>query len=387
MTWQAPSHPEFRRCWLDVDLGAISENTRSFRRLVGPSTSVIAVVKADGYGLGATAVSQAALAGGAARLAVANVQEAIELRQNGIASPIHVLGPLFRKEVEAVVEYDLIPSLYDEYSFHQLSKAAVRHGKNVTVHIKIDSGMGRHGWFPRQAESMAPGLARLPGIAIEGAFTHFAEAADKPYTLDQLENFDRTCEGLEEKGLLFSMRHSANTTAAVLFESSRYEAIRPGLGLLGICDDPRIQAKLPLKKALAWKTQVVQIKDYLAGQVIGYNRTYVVQRPTRGALLPIGYADGYRREFSNRADVLIRGTRCRVIGRVSMDCAIADVSFVSPIRVGDEVTLVGSDGLEHITVEELVGLIPNGVPHEVITSLGSRNQRHYRNYSHYSQVA
>jgi alanine racemase len=365
------------RSWLEIDLDAITANTGRFRELGGGRVQVFAVVKADGYGHGAVEVSKAALAGGATRLAVADVREALELRRAGLAAPVHILGAILPAEVDTVVEHGLIASVHGPELLIPLSRAAVRQGKLAVVHLKIDSGMGRLGIFPREALSVGETVRRLPGLHREGVYTHVSQPDDAAYTLAQLQTFDDVCRALTQASMPVPVRHAANSRTALCFPSAHYDALRPGLGLYGLCDDPAFRQKFPLRPALSWRTLVVHVKSYPPGHTLGYNRTFTTTRWTRVALLPVGYADGYRRSLSNRAQILVHGKRAPVIGMVSMDWTMADVSDMVGVEAGSVATLVGADGEERITIEDLASWMPGVIPYEIVTTLGGRNVRRY----------
>jgi alanine racemase len=368
------SDPSRRRTWLEVDLGAIAHNVRRFRELAGPRALIMPAVKADAYGHGAVPAARAALAGGAGRLAVATCREGLELRRAGIGVPVQILGAVLPEEVEPAARGGLILSLHEPGTAEAASRAAARAGRPVRVHLKVDSGMGRLGVLPEAAAETGARIAGLPGLALEGVFMHFAEADDRDYSLWQLERFREACAGLEAAGAGGFLRHAAGTTAALLHPEAVLDLIRPGAGIYGYASPDGLAKAAGLRPVLAWRALVVQVKDYPPGANLGYNRTFTTRRPTRVAVLPVGYADGYRREFSNRARVIVGGRRAPVVGMVSMDYTLVDVSDLPGTAAGDRATLLGGEGDEHIGAEELAAW-GGTIPYCLTTGIGPRVER------------
>lgn len=376
MPYDELEHPSLHRSWVEVDLDAIAENVRRLKAHAG-GAAVMASVKADGYGHGAVAVARAALRGGASRLAVATALEGRRLREGGIGAPVQVLGALLPEEVEEAVAHDLIVSVHERLVARLVSLAAADLDKRATVHLKIDTGMGRLGILPEDAADAAAEIARYPNLRLEGVFMHFAEAADEAYSREQIAAFERARQVLADAGVEIAFAHAANSAAAILYPEAHYQMVRPGLGVYGMHDPGWIGRHLELTPALSWKTLVVQVKDYPPGHSLGYNRTFTTSRPTRVAVLPVGYADGYVREYSNRADVILEGCRARVVGMVSMDYAMVDATALPQVQVGTEVALIGHADGERVTAEELASLVPGSIPYEVTTRIGARVGRVY----------
>jgi alanine racemase len=369
-------HPSQHRAWIEVNLSAIENNVRAFVKMMRGRGEVMCCVKADAYGHGSIGVSLSALNAGAGRLGVATVEEGEELRLSGITAPIHILGATLPEEVRNALAHNLTISIHDLELANLLSVEACRLQKPAQVNLKIDTGMGRLGILPRQAVETALTVDRLPGVELTGVFTHFAEAEDQAYSEKQITLFDEVCRELERKGIRPPLKHAANTTAAILYPEARHNLIRPGLGLYGCHNLPELAEKIELQPALTWKCVVVHLKDYPAGANLGYNRTFTTQRPTRIAVLPLGYADGYVRALSNHAEVLISGRRAPVVGIISMDYTTVDVTDIPQVEVGSEVTLIGRDGEDLITVEELARHAQT-IPYCITAGFGRRPGRCY----------
>lgn len=369
-------HPSLHRSWVEIDLPAIADNVRYYRSLVGPNRLVMPAIKANGYGHGAVMVARAALAGGADRLAVATCREGQELRDAGIGVPIQILGAMLPEEVRLAVRYNLTISLHEVEVARLVALEAVEADRIVPVHLKIDTGMGRLGVLPENAAAAATYLKNLPGLRLEGVFMHFADPADEPYSRFQLDRFIIACQSLEEAGIGDFIRHAASSDAAVLYPETYFDMIRPGAGIYGYLSPTWIGEGVPLRHVMSWKSAVIQLKDYPAGSNLGYNRSFTTRRPTRVAVLPLGYADGYRREFSNKAQVLIRGKRAPVVGIVSMDYTMVDVTDLEALEVGTIATLLGPDRDDIISTEEMADW-GGTIPYCITTGVGGRVGRLY----------
>lgn len=369
-------HPSLHRSWVEIDVSAIADNVRHYRRLVGPDRLIMPAVKANGYGHGAVMAARAALAGGADRLAVATCREGQELRDAGIGVPIQILGAMLPEEVSPAVKYNLTISLHD-IDIARLAALEAADGDAIApVHLKIDTGMGRLGVAPEKAAAAAAYVARLPGLRLEGVFMHFADPADEQYSRFQLGRFAKARQAIRDAGVGGFLVHAASSDAAVLYPESYFDMIRPGAGIYGYLSPSWIREGVPLRHVMTWKSAVIQLKDYPAGSNLGYSRTFTTRRPTRVAVLPLGYADGYRREFSNKAQVLIRGRRAPVVGIVSMDYAMVDVTDLDDIEVGAVATLLGPDRDDVISTEEMAEW-GGTIPYCITTGIGGRVGRLY----------
>lgn len=362
--------------WVEVDLGAVRHNLRSLRDLIGPACGVWAVVKASGYGHGAAPVAKAALEGGAAGLAVASLGEAVELRRAGIGSPILLLSAGDPRSASRVVRQRVTQTVCTAEMAEALSRAAQRLGATADVHLKVDTGLGRLGVLPKDAGGLAAAVADMPGLRIGGVFSHLAtaEAEDTWYAEEQFRRFNRAMQGIMDAGVSPGIRHIANSAAALRFPHMRLDRVRTGLLVYGIRPEAPGLAPLDLRPALVWKTRLAFAKDLPAGSAISYGCTYVTERQCRVAVLPLGYADGYPRRASNRAHVLVRGEVCPVVGRVCMDHVIVDATAAGDAKAGDEAVLIGSQGTNTVTANQLAQWAETCV-HEVTTTIGARVAR------------
>jgi alanine racemase len=368
----------FVLCWIEVDLDAIAQNVRALQAAAEPRHGLTAVVKAQAYGMGAAAVAQAAVEAGARGAAVARVSEARRLRQAGFDQPILLLGGLDPDDYADVVRLRLTPTVSDWATAEGLATSARAAGAMCHVHVKVDTGITRYGAPPDEAMAIVRGLARLENLRLEGFYTHFA-AADDPdpfFAHQQLARFRAICEQLESEGLELGLKHAANSAGTLRVPGAGLDTIRVGIGLAGGYATGWVPRIGSLKTAVALKARVVRFHTPAVGSSIGYGRTYKVYRPMRVALIACGYADGLPRACSNRGRVLIRGQRAPLVGTVSMDMAMADVSHLPDVEVGDEVVILGRQGDDEITLDEFAesaGIIP----HELLVRLGSRAPRIY----------
>ena len=365
-------------CWIEVDLDAIANNVRVMHAAAEPTQGVTAVVKAQAYGMGAAAVATAAVQAGARGAAVARISEARRLRQAGFASPILLLGGLDPEDFAEVIGLGLTPTVTDWPTIEGLANAAHTMGERVGIHVKVDTGMTRYGAPPDEAMAIAHGLGRLESIRLDGFYTHFA-AADDPdpfFAHQQLARYRAICQQLEAEGIHLGVKHAANSAGALRVPNSGLDTIRVGIGLAGAYATGWVPRVGSLRGAVSLKSSVVRFHTPAVGTSIGYGRTYKVFRPMRVALIACGYADGLPRACSNRGRVLIRGQRAPLVGTVSMDMAMADVSHLPDVEIGDEVVVLGTQADDQITLDEFAesaGIIP----HELLVRLGSRAPRVY----------
>ncbi len=367
-------------CWIEVDLDAVANNVRALQTAAQPRAGVTAVVKAQAYGMGAAAVADAAVEAGARGAAVARISEARRLRAAGFGQPILLMGGLDADDDAEILEQRLTPTLADWATAQRLAAAAGAAGRIVDVEVKVDTGMTRYGAPLDEALAIVRGLGSgtLSNLRLEGFYTHFA-AADDPdpfFAHQQLARYLAICQQLESEGYVLGLKHAANSAGALRVPGAGLDTIRAGIALAGAYATgwvPRVGA---LRGAVALKARVVRFHTPSIGSSIGYGRTYKVYRPMRVALVACGYADGLPRACSNRGRVLIRGQRAPLIGTVSMDMAMADVSHLPQVSAGDEVVILGRQNDDEITLDEFAesaGIIP----HELLVRLGSRAPRVY----------
>lgn len=368
-----------RPVWAEINLDHLAHNIRQFQNLVGSETQIMAVVKAGAYGHGAVEVSKAALQAGASRLAVAFLEEAVELRLSGIKAPILLLGYTDPVYFSALVEHNLTPTVFGFETASEFSARASEIGVELPLHIKIDTGMGRIGLLPDEALEVVSRIANLPNLKIEGFFTHFAaaEESDNSYTQSQLDLFMRIYESFLSKGLSFPLLHAANTAAAINCRESRLNTIRLGIGMYGCYPGENMESdSFKLLPVLSLKSRVVLVKKVPPGTSISYGCTYRTAKESLIATIPVGYADGYSRLQSNRGNIIVRGEKAPVVGRVCMDHLMIDVSHIPGVRSGDEAVIYGRQGNAEVKVEEAAQNIGT-INYEVLCAIGKRVPRLY----------
>jgi len=344
---------KFSRSRVESDISAFVYNLRKFAEHVGGVERVFAVLKANAYGHGAVACARAALRAGVKRLMVATCEEAAELRDAGIDAPLHILGTLDPQEYDDAFRHNLIPSIQNTEQAEQLSYACKQQGSSLAVHVKVDTGMGRLGMPAQSMMSELDKIISLPGLEVEGIFSHLGQAADTEISKAQIKCFNEVCAMLDDSPYCVPVRHLCNTTGTTLYPEAHSAGVRIGLGLYGMHDPRSLQEIFPLRPVLSWTTSLHLIKNYPVGASLGYGGTFTTKRPSRIGILPIGYADGYPRACSNRANVLVRGKVAPVVGTVSMDYTMIDLTDIPDVEQGDTVTLLGKDGNEIILAEDL----------------------------------
>jgi len=364
--------------WAEIDLDAIAFNATSLKARAGGEAELMVTVKANAYGHGAVPVARAALEGGATRLAVHRTLEGVQLRQAGITAPILIMGYTLPAESERVVRWDLTPTVNSQPQAESLSAAAVAGGKPLPVHVKVDTGMGRYGLLPGEVLNFVRFLSGLPGLVLEGLYTHHAVAdlADKSFTRHQFSIYMDVVKQLEAAGFTFPLKHVSNSATTLDLPEMALDMIRCGIALYGLRPSDEVEPAIPLHPALSLKSRVARVRTLPAGASISYGRTYITDKPTRVALVPVGYGDGYHRILSNRGAVLIHGRRAPIVGRVCMDQFVVDVSHIPGVQLHDEVVLIGRQGEGHIPAEE-VARWAETINYEVTTSLLPRVVRIY----------
>jgi alanine racemase len=368
-----------RPTWVEVDLNAIASNTRHIKSLVGPNVQVMAALKADAYGHGALKVARTVLHNGASMLGIATVSEATPLREANISAPILVFGYVPLWQMREAIRLDVRVTLYSTEAAYALSRAALDLSKTVKVHVKVDTGMGRLGIRYEQLNEIIA-LVRLikvlPGLELEGLYTHFAQAdaENKAHAFIQLERFQQVLHSLRELGLRPPIVHAANSAAMLTLPAAHFDMVRCGIAIYGL--QPSSVVRLPdsFRPALAFKTQVSQVKWLPAGEGISYGSTYVTTHPTCIAVLPVGYADGFRRAPTTWGSVLIHGQEAPILGRVCMDQCMVDVTHIPQTRVGDEVVLIGRQGEATLTAEQVAERLDT-INYEVVSEILARVPR------------
>ncbi len=372
---------KMRGAWAEIDLDKLAHNIREVRRLTAQGACVTAVIKADGYGHGATKIAGTLLDNGADRLAVAVLDEAIELRQAGFTDvPILVMGYTDPERADEVIIYDLEQSAYSLELAEALSNSAAEQNKTARLHIKIDTGMGRIGLQPtHESVELIKRISRLPMLSIEGLFTHFAAAdeVDKSYTRQQFERFGWLCAELEREGIEIKIKHCGNSATIIDLPDFHMNMVRAGIMLYGLAPSGEVQLnKLELKQVMSLKVRVSHVKEIQAGQSVSYGRKFIAQEVRKIASLPIGYADGYTRMLSGKAEALVKGKRVPIVGRVCMDQCMIDVTGIEDVTVGDEVVLFGEQEGEMIHIDELAEKLGT-INYEIACMISKRVPRVY----------
>ncbi len=370
-----------RPVWVEIDLAAIASNMAEIRRITSPTTGVMAVVKANGYGHGAIEVSRAVLAGGADWLGVARIDEGLLLREAGIKAPILVLGYLTPEQSVDVVRGCLSQAVYSRAMALSLAETGAAAGTRARVHFKIDTGMGRLGWQAGEEASVRAilDLARNPHLEIEGIFTHLAAAdsANQDYTKEQFSKFMALIERLRREGLEIPLKHVANSAALMGMPETHLDLVRAGIIVYGLYPSAEVDKGLiKLLPAMSLKARVAHVKDVPAGFKVSYGCTYATEKNTVIATLPLGYADGYPRLLSSKGQVLLHGCRAPVVGRVCMDQVMVDVGHIPGVGVGDEAVLIGRQGTEEITADDVAAMLGT-INYEVVCMISYRVPRVY----------
>jgi alanine racemase len=363
----------------EVSLPALRANCRRVRELVGPGVAVMAVVKADAYGHGAVPAARAFVEAGASALGVSTVEEGVELRRAGIAAPVVVLGGCFPGEEGEAVAHDLGASVWTLAAARALAGAARAAGRAARVHVKVDTGMTRLGLDLGDVEAFAREVRGLAGLEVAGVFSHFAsaDAVDTASARTQVERFRTAVGALAAAGIRPALVHLANSAAVLTAPEAHFTMVRPGIMLYGCAPAPHLAARAGLRPAMCLRTAVAQIRRIGPGTAVGYGGTFVAARPTTIAVLPVGYADGYHRLASNRAQVLVRGRRVAVAGRVCMDHTMIDVTDAGEVAAGEPVVLFGAQRGATLGAEELAAWCET-IAYEMLTSVGRRVPRVHR---------
>ncbi|MCX4248073.1 alanine racemase [Paraliomyxa miuraensis] len=370
---------ELRPTYLEVDLAQLEANYRAIQSHVGPQVKVMPILKANAYGHGLVAVGRMLDRLGAPMLGVAYLEEAMRLRQEGVRTSILVLGGIVGEQIPRFLEHDLVLTASSVDKLQAIEEHAAALGVRARVHLKIDTGMERIGVHWYSAQTLLQASLRCRHVAVEGIFTHFANAdgADLAHARVQLERFAEVLSFYERRGLPTPMRHAANSGAIVQLPDSHFDMVRPGILFYGARPSLEVPAIVPVKGALRWITRVVYFKVVKEGQPVSYGSTWAPSAMTRVVTLPVGYGDGYARALSGRAHVLVRGIRRPVVGRICMDQLMVDLGPDGTAYNGDEVVLLGSAGEQSIGIEDLAEW-GGTIPHEVLVAINTRVPRVHR---------
>jgi alanine racemase len=360
------------RTWIEIHIDALRENIRAIRRKVG-MRSILVPVKADGYGHGGIEVSRVLAMEGIDQLGVASCGEGVTLRSEGISLPILILSPSTALDIPLIIRENLIPSVVDMDFALQLSRQAKEKGKVVQVHVEVETGMGRTGVDYREALNFILSMTDFENIEVVGVFTHFAaaEEREKSFTVTQLRHFEKTKNALEEKNCQIQYFHAANSAALLDLPETFFNLVRPGILVYGLYPSSDSKRTIPVKPVMVFKTRVVQLQKIERGKSISYGRTFTTGRDSLVAVLSVGYGDGYLRSLSNRGEVLIHGKRAKILGTVCMDLTMVDVTDIPGVEIGNEATLIGREGNDEITANE-VAKWAGTIPYEIISTIGIR---------------
>lgn len=361
-----------------IDLAALGQNLSRIRERLSPNSHIMAVVKANAYGHGAVEVARALRDAGVTRLAVASVQEGVALREAGIDGDILVLGALLDQQLTELLSNRLTPVVTDQRLLPQLATEGEAAKKPLPIHLKVDTGMGRLGLAPSEWATFLETFPRWKSLRLEGCMTHLADSDgnDSSHTEQQLKMFHGLLEQLEQRGIKPPCVHVANSAAIMRYPHSHFSLVRPGIMLYGYHTLPPSVSCPALQPVLSLHTTVMQLRTIKPGETVSYNRTFVANRPSTIAILPIGYADGYSRQLSNKGFVLIGGKRAPIVGLICMDMTMVDVTDIPGVRVGDCVTLIGRQGQEAILADEIAQWTGT-IPYETLCAIGPRIPRVY----------
>lgn len=372
MTSTPPGRPTL--CYVDHD--ALRWNLRQVRAKVGDSVKVLSMVKANGYGHGAVPVAKTLAKAGTDAFGVATLEEGVELRQAGIVAPILVLAGVYLEQLDQLLTHRLTPVVHEMGSMKRLDAEIQRRRATLDVHLKIDTGMGRIGLAASDAAQWLPKIVKLQALKIAGVFSHFstAESIEGVYTKKQLATFSDLGAQLRAQGIAPQYFHLANSAATITQPAAYFDMVRPGIMLYGAYPSPKMAQQVTLKPVLSWTSRILQLKKVPPQTSISYGQTYVTERESLIATLPIGYADGYSRLLSNRGEALVRGQRAKIAGRVCMDLTMLDVTDIANVQQGDEVVLLGRQGSGEISADEIAAWT-NTISYEIFTSVGARVPR------------
>ncbi len=362
--------------YADINLNALEHNLRQIRQVVGPKVKVLATVKANAYGHGIVEISNF-LEGKVDYLGVAYVEEGVRIRKNNIKTPILILGNTLDEGLTKALEYELEVTVTDERTAFKINEIASSMKKKAAIQVKIDTGMGRLGFWHKDALEAVKKINNLEHIKIKGLYTHLSSVdKDHDFTLKQLDRFNQIIKDVETTKIKIDIYHAANSLATLHYKQAHFNLVRPGIILYGVYPDILSKRNIDVKPILSLKTKVVYIKNVEAGRSISYGRTYIAERDMKVATLPVGYADGYTQLLTHKVKVLIKGEEVPVLGKICMDQIMVDVSSIADLAIGDEVILIGEDKGKKITVEQLAQMA-GIIPYELLCWIGDRVKRIY----------
>jgi len=363
--------------WLEIDLDKVANNIRKLKAAAGPGVKVLAMVKAQGYGCGAEMISRVALESGAELLGVANVPEALSLRKGGLRCPILIFGRPDEAELKAILEEQLLVTVFDLTLARQLDALARKHGKKAKVHLKLDTGMGRLGVLPKDLDEFLEGFTACRNLVLDGVYTHFPVAdCDRRFTREQVELFQKLLDNIRSRGYQVPLVHAANSAALLNRCCETFDMVRPGITIYGLYGSPLVSREINLEEVLSFKAKVVHVKRVPAGTSVSYGREFIALKDTTIVTIAAGYADGVPFRLAKNGNVLIRGRRFPIVGRVTMDMTMVDVGDFNDISVGDEAVIIGRSGQASISVSEVAEKVGT-IEHEVTCGIGPRVPRVY----------
>ncbi len=348
------------------------------KQKVEPGVKILSVIKANAYGHGASEIARVLAEAGSDFFGVATLEEGLQLRESGVSTPVLILAGAYPEQFDEFVHNDLTPAVCEAWMLRRLEMLARKRAVTLNIHLKVDTGMGRIGFSAAELNLWLPELAGLEALKLQGLFSHFshAERVEGGYTRNQLERFHGVLKRLDDAGYRIPLIHLANSAAVISLPPSHFGMVRPGLMLYGIHPCAEMAPQVSLRPVLSWKTRVLQLKWLPGGSPISYGQTFVTQRESLIATLPVGYADGYPRLLSNRGAVLVRGKRAPVVGRICMDLTMVDVTQIPGVEQGDEVVLIGDQEGETISADEMAGWAET-ISYEILTSISARVPRIY----------
>ena len=372
--------PKGRPTFCFIDLEALRWNFQQAKKKVGPGVKILSVVKANAYGHGDCEVAKTLEEEGSDAFGVATVEEGIELRKGGVQSPIVILAGVYPGQLDELLQNNLTPVVSESETLPRLEAMVRRRGISLKFHLEVDTGMGRIGLLASEIDSWLPKLGKLEALKIEGVMSHFSQMENVAldYTKKQWESFRHVIQRLHSEGHHPPFIHLAKSAGVIRFPSAHFSMVRPGLMLYGIYPSPEMAREVTLKPVLSWKTRILQLKRVPKGSSISYGQTFVTERESLIATLPVGYADGYQRLLSNRGAVLVRGKRAPIVGRVCMDLTMVDVTDIRGVQQGDEVVLLGNQGEGTISADEMAQWAET-ISYEILTSISFRVPRLYHN--------